>query len=115
MNDINERLVILRKNLGISQLEFANNLNIKRQTIAHLEGKNVALSVELLKSICQFYKVNETWLLYGTGEMLTDAKKYTAVDLHKVTNDGVRICRQCNYITIQKSIFCFHDMANPVQ
>lgn len=89
MNDINERLVVLRKNLGISQLEFANNLNIKRQTVAHLEGKNVAFFVELLKSICQFYKVNETWLLYGTGEMLTDAKPYTAVDLHKVTNDGV--------------------------
>jgi len=89
MNDINGRLLILRKTLGLSQELFASKVSMKRQTYANVEVGRIDVSIDLLKSLVTVFGANYLWLLDGTGEMLTDAKPYTAVDLHKVTNDGV--------------------------
>lgn len=64
-----ERLYQIRKNLGMTQIEFAKIINSSNGHISDMEKdrKNITEStIELLKLKCN---VNETWLREGTGEM----------------------------------------------
>lgn len=64
-----ERLRQLRKELDLTQQEFADRLGIARGNIAAYEvGKN-APSIPILSLICREFNVNETWLRTGDGEM----------------------------------------------
>lgn len=97
---MNERLKELRKQIGLTQQQFADRIGIKRNTIANYEiGRNVPVD-SIIVLICREFNVNENWLRNGTGEMfLPDAgdelealaKKYNytaaiAVAIEKVVN-----------------------------
>ncbi len=63
------RLKELRKALGMTQQEFADKLNIKRNTIANYEvGRNEPIDA-VLALICREFNVSVDWLKYGKGEM----------------------------------------------
>ena len=66
---VGDRIRELRKELGMTQQEFADRLKIKRNTIATYEtGRNDPIdSVFIL--ICKEFNVSETWLRTGEGEM----------------------------------------------
>lgn len=67
---MNERIKKLRKSLGLTQQEFADNLHIKRGAIANYEiGRNEPTE-SVIALICRVYRVREAWLRYGEGEML---------------------------------------------
>lgn len=70
MNGMNERLIELRKTLGFkTQQAWADDLNVKRGTIANYEiGRNVPIDA-VITLICNKHNVNETWLRTGKGEM----------------------------------------------
>lgn len=66
---MNERLRALREELGLTQQEFADRLNIKRGTIANYEiGRNIPIDA-VISLICREFNVNEEWLRDGTGDM----------------------------------------------
>ena len=70
-SNMSERLKILRKELGMTQQEFADKLGIARGNIGAYEvGKN-ALSDAVISLICREFNVNKNWLRTGTGEMFT--------------------------------------------
>lgn len=78
MDNTNERLKLLRNILGYTQQEFANNLKIKRGTIANYElGRNKPIDAVIFL-ICQKYNVNEKWLRTGTGDMFNIPEDETA-------------------------------------
>lgn len=66
---VGDRIRELRKELDMTQQEFADRLKIKRNTIATYEtGRNDPIdSVFVL--ICKEFNVSETWLRTGEGEM----------------------------------------------
>ena len=66
---VGDRIRELRKELGMTQQEFADRLKIKRNTIATYEtGRNDPIdSVFVL--ICREFNVSEDWLRTGEGEM----------------------------------------------
>ena len=68
---MNERIKHLRKDiLGLTQQEFADQLNIKRGAIANYEiGRNTPIDA-VISLICRTYNVNENWLRYNEGEPL---------------------------------------------
>ena len=71
---MNERLLELRKHLGLNQAQFGNKILLKQTTISDLEkGKN-AISDRVIADICREYNVNETWLREGTGSMFRPVK-----------------------------------------
>lgn len=76
MKSINERiatnLVILRKNAGLTQLEFANKLNYSNKAISKWEKGESIPSVETLEQICLFFNITLNDL---TSEIPYDAKK----------------------------------------
>ena len=59
----------LRKDLGLTQAEFAKKLNISRSNLAAIETERVALTERTINDICRVFKVNRDWLITGTGEM----------------------------------------------
>lgn len=66
---MNERLKVLRKALNLTQQEFADRLNIKRNTIANYEaGRNKPIDA-VCTLICREFNVSEAWLRDGVGEM----------------------------------------------
>lgn len=64
-----DRLKLLRKELGLTQEEFAKKINIKRNTLANYEiGRNNPIDA-VISLICKEFNVNEKWLRTGSGKM----------------------------------------------
>ena len=70
-----ERLKILRKNLNLTQTEFADSIGVKQSTIATYEaGRNIP-SDPVITLICQRFSVNEDWLRTGEGEPFVELSR----------------------------------------
>ncbi len=74
---VNERLILIRQQFGISQAKFAKNIGLPQSTYAQYEkgGRNVPdeLKIELAK-----LGFNMHWMITGQGNMfLTDDSKNT--------------------------------------
>ena len=66
---MNDRIKSLRKQLGLTQEEFAARIRVKRGAIANYEiGRNEPVD-SVLSLICREFSVNEQWLRTGEGEM----------------------------------------------
>lgn len=76
--DMKYRLIELRKSLGLSQKAFGEPLNISRSTIGNYELGERMLTDRTISDICRVYNVNEEWLRYGTGEMLSSGTNLDA-------------------------------------
>lgn len=72
---MNERLKKLRKELDMTQQEFAEGIGIKRNTMATYEsGRNEPIDA-VISLICTKYNVNENWLRTGEGEMFNEVPR----------------------------------------
>lgn len=66
---MNERIRNLRRELDLTQQEFADRIGIKRNTIAMYEtGRNAPIDA-VISLICKTFNVNENWLRTGEGDM----------------------------------------------
>ncbi len=66
---LKDRIKKLRREMDLTQQEFAEKLGIKRNTIATYEsGRNEPIDA-VVSVICREFRVNEEWLRDGTGEM----------------------------------------------
>lgn len=70
-SNMSERLKILRKELGMTQQEFASRLNLSRNFINQVENRSKNISIRTISDICTAFSINEYWLRTGTGEMFT--------------------------------------------
>lgn len=65
---MNERLKMLRKKLDLTQQEFADRINVKRNTVATYEMGRSSPSDSAIALICREFNVNDDWLRTGNGE-----------------------------------------------
>ena len=73
---MNERLKKLRKELDMTQQEFADSIGIKRSTMATYEaGRNIPIDA-VVSLICREFNVNEKWLRTGEGEMFIELAQF---------------------------------------
>jgi len=75
MNEIGERLRILRKETGLKQGDFAKRLEISQSLLSGIEVGREPLSDRTKKIICLEFNVNEDWLLNGIGGMIKVLEK----------------------------------------
>lgn len=67
-----ERIKKIRKELDLTQQEFADRIGIKRNSVAKYEtGENIPSSASI-SLICREFNVNEKWLRTGEGEMFIE-------------------------------------------
>lgn len=104
---MNERLKKLRKELDMTQQEFADSIGIKRSTMATYEsGRNEPIDA-VISLICKQHNVNEDWLRSGEGEMfeqLTEQEKimkYTTM-LLRDTDSAVASAIQSFIVTYEQ-------------
>lgn len=70
---MNVRLAELRKELELSQNEFADRVGISSNYVWMLENGSRKASDKTLKSICRAFNVNIDWLKTGFGPHFLDA------------------------------------------
>ena len=67
-----DRIKKIRKELDLTQQEFADKIGIKRNSLANYEtGRNTPMDA-IVTSICREFNVNEEWLRTGKGEMFNE-------------------------------------------
>lgn len=63
------RIKQLRKELNLSQQEFAEKIHISRSQLSYYESGTVNIPERSQKQICEKFNINKEWLLTGEGEM----------------------------------------------
>lgn len=72
---MNERLKKLRKELDMTQQEFADKLGTARNNIAGYETGKRNPSNAVISLICREFNINERWLRTGEGEMFIELSR----------------------------------------
>ncbi len=67
---IGERIRQLRKELHLTQAEFAEKIGLKPTAVLMYEKGSRKVTEQSLSLIVQNFGVNESWLRYGTGEIM---------------------------------------------
>lgn len=66
---VGERIKKVRRSNDLTQQEFANRIGSKRNTVATYEMGRTDPSAAVISLICREFKISETWLRTGEGEM----------------------------------------------
>lgn len=66
---MNNRIALVRSNSGLTQEKFAAKLVLSQNFIWMLEKGSRIPSDRTISDICREFKINETWLRTGEGEM----------------------------------------------
>lgn len=66
---MNERLLELRKSLGLNQSQFGEKLNLAQSSITALEKGARPLTSRTIADICRVFNVSRLWLEEGKGPM----------------------------------------------
>ena len=72
---MNKRIRELRKTLGLSQKEFAEQIGLKQNAISYMEKDGSTVTEQNIKTICTQFSVNEQWLRIGGGKMFRENEK----------------------------------------
>ena len=63
---LNERIILLRKEKGITQEELAQALGVTNQAVSKWESAQCCPDIQLLPNIATFFDVSIDWLMgYG--------------------------------------------------
>lgn len=74
---MNNRILLLRKTLNLTQKDFANKIGFK-SSISDIENGKAPITERTIISICSIFNVNEEWLRFGSGNMFNvENKKYS--------------------------------------
>lgn len=74
---MNERILQVRKQTGLTQEKFADRIGLTKNFVWMIEKGERIPSDRTISDICREFAVNEEWLRTGEGEMFAD------IDRHK--------------------------------
>ena len=74
--NIYDRIRLVRKEIGLKQIDFANRISMTQGTFSLVETGKAPLTDKNIKLICATFSVNEEWLRSGKGEMFGPASPY---------------------------------------
>ena len=78
--EMNERIRLLRSALGLSQVKFSAIVALSGGYIAGIETGRITVNDRLIKLVCSSFRVNESWLRHGEGDMfleeMTEDKRF---------------------------------------
>lgn len=75
METINDRICKVIKDLHIKKVDFAKKLNLSQPFISQICSGVSNPSDRTITDICREFRVNETWLRTGEGEMRIDSSQ----------------------------------------
>lgn len=63
------RIKKIRKEVGLTQTEFASRLSLSQNFIAQVESGKKNMSDRTVSDICREFGISEKWLRYNEGDM----------------------------------------------
>ena len=92
MGDFSLRFKKAREILGISQQELAKKLGVSQKSVSFWEKGRNEPQASIIRTFCNIYGINPTWLLTGKGEMfLSDEPKLIGINNSIVGQAGHNI------------------------
>ena len=73
--EIGQRIRILRKEKGLSQLELSNKLNINMDHLSRIENGNKGMSLDLLIEFSKHFSVSTDYILLGNRQNTEEIKE----------------------------------------
>ncbi len=68
MNELGNKMALKRKNLGMTQMEFAEQLSVTRQTVSRWEAGTVMPDIDKIPDIARILGVSCDYLLKDEAE-----------------------------------------------
>lgn len=96
MKDICVRVKELRKELGMSQVEFSKNLGVTNAHISKIEKGGTVPSEALIKLISKEYSVNSEWLKDGKKPMFNEDLEYYTTENMEMANNKLNKLLSCS-------------------
>ena len=96
MEQIGDRILYIRKELGLSQEAFGSKIGIKKSSMSSIEKNKSNPSEQTIKFICKEFNVNYSWLVKGTGDIFVETddallqalkEEYNLEDMHLKLSD----------------------------
>jgi transcriptional regulator with XRE-family HTH domain len=72
INEVNLRILEVRKALGLNQKEFSERIKVSRSYTGVLEATNREINDRIIELVCVNCGVNEKWLREGAGKMFKE-------------------------------------------
>lgn len=91
MEQIGDRILYIRKELGLSQEAFGSKIGIKKSSMSSIEKNKSNPSEQTIKFICKEFNVNYSWLVKGIGDIFVETddallqalkEEYNLEDMH---------------------------------
>lgn len=102
----NDRITLLRKELGLSQTVFGEKLGVSRGVIKNIDEHNTIPKPEFLALVCKTYNVDPVWLKTGTGEMFVpmgEEEELLAYAVEMIKNKDLEWIKQLNLTLMRMS------------
>lgn len=86
---INSRIKSIRKDLGLTQSDFAERLRISRTHYSNIENGNVEVTEKFVNLVSAMFSINSEWLYSGIGDkyMLTLPERQDYTEKLNMMND----------------------------
>lgn len=68
MKTLGERIKYLQKTSGKNQVEFSRSLGVSKGSLILYQKNDRSPDSSFLRTLCELYRVNPTWLLIGEGD-----------------------------------------------
>lgn len=94
---IGDRIKKLRKEKGLTMLEFGKSLGMSKSSISGIEAGKNGPSEQTVRLICSMYSIEYSWLKTGDGNMYRNKTDILIEDLVKEQNldsDTARMLRR---------------------
>jgi transcriptional regulator with XRE-family HTH domain len=85
-DDLDLRIRNIRKELKMSQKEFAERMGVSQGTISWSEQPDKNVPDSTIKSICKIFNVNENYLLYDESPMFVQPDTFSLDNFIKERN-----------------------------
>lgn len=83
---INERVLLIRQTLGLSQEMFGEKIGLTKSGISNIEKGNRSVTERHIKLISSQFNVSEEWLRTGQGEMFIQTDLFSLDEYAKRSN-----------------------------
>ena len=108
MNGLGNRIAKKRKDLGVTQTEFAEDLCVTRQTVSRWESGSVLPDIEKIADIADLLGVSCDYLLKGEGEEETAAPRSTGISTLLKNIEGRKV--RLNFFEDEADIDLFNSV-----
>ena len=104
-SNINLRIKMLRKNLGLSQDDFGNRIGLKHGAISKIEKSGNTVIDQNIRLICDTFHASEEWLRTGKGDMYEENNETLLKQLaaqYNLEGERLELIRNFLLLTIEQ-------------